>query len=169
MKRTINSKFPLGAALLGLLFFATSWTMVPNNGPSLHPEKRMISFGGTRWQMVSFKLARPVDYDGDGKPDSDLIPFLQPCELDNTLAFESSGQLTTDSGKLQCNGRSQATRKAGTWLYADQTRTLRLVEGDTRRVREWEVIDSSESGFTVRVRSGAENPSMDVIITWKRA
>lgn len=99
MKRV--SLLPIASALLGLVLFATSCKketdVQPGNG---NPDP---AFVGVRWQMASFVLDPPIDLDGDGKPDSDLMAYLRPCDLDNTLVFERSGKVSGDNGKLRCD------------------------------------------------------------------
>lgn len=158
----------LRSALFGLLFFTASCkkeheTVQPDNVGDGVP-----SFVGVRWQMGSFTLDTPVDFDGDGKPDSDLMQFLRPCDLDNTLVFERGGKLSGDNGKLKCaDDEEPATQQPSTWTYDNTTRKLRIVDGDGS-ISEWNVVEASASVLKVSVPITEDGQSMKAIMTWKR-
>ncbi|MDB5240891.1 MAG: hypothetical protein JWP57_1516 [Spirosoma sp.] len=171
MKRI--STLTLWSALLGLLLFTASWTVVPTDGlaglTASKSTSREPMFAGTRWQIVSYTLAQPIDYDGDGKPDSDLTQFLRPCDLDNSISFEPTGSMAFSSGKLHCNDTSLYSKKSGHWLFSEATKTFRIIEGGTQRISEWKVLEASNSVLKVAVRYPEYPQATVVFITWKRA
>ena len=163
----------LGSVLFGLLFFTASCKKEPEtvqpNTIGTNSGDGVPSFVGVRWQMVSFTLDTPVYFDGDGKPDSDLMQFLRPCDLDNTLVFERGGNLSGDNGKLKCaDDEDPATQKPSTWTYDKTTKKLRIVDGDGS-ISEWNVVEASASLLKVSVPITEDGQSMKAVMTWKRA
>ncbi len=154
----------LGSALLSLLLITAAWTNEPSQPRRTTNGTLVPAFVSTRWQMASFTLEQPVDYDGDGQPDTDLTRFLRPCDLDNTISFEPNGELATDPGKLRCNDTASVTPKPGTWTYDDATQKLRIV-GSNGSITQWTVVEASAKHLTL----AQDDQSMKAIITWKRA
>lgn len=60
-----------------------------------------------------------LDMDRNGTVDSPLPPgFLQPCDTDNTITFESDGTGMVDEGPSKCNGSAPQT-SSFTWSFKD--------------------------------------------------
>lgn len=112
-----------------------------------------------------------IDIDGDGKPDKDLMSFLRPCDLDNTIRFEKGGRLSGDEGTVRCDGDDAADAsdaKPGSWTYDAKTHVLRLVTNTSAgsKTSEWEILDSSATGLRAKVAADG-NDSFRLIMTWK--
>lgn len=111
-----------------------------------------------------------IDIDGDGNPDKDLMSFLRPCDLDNTIRFEKGGRLTGDEGSVRCDDDNSATDiKPGSWTYNANTHMLRLTtdDGTGSEVSEWEIIESSATGLKAKVAAEGSKDSFRLIMTWK--
>ncbi|MBO0935891.1 hypothetical protein J2I47_04960 [Fibrella sp. HMF5335] len=135
----------------------------PNPNP---PGGFVASFVGVRWQMASFELDPPQDLDGDGKPDSNLLQFLRPCDLDNTVVFERNGTMSGDNGKLKCDD-DPATSKPGSWTYDNTTKKMKIVDGDDGTVSDWIVDEASARYLKVRTTITEDGRSYSAVITWK--
>lgn len=159
------------SALLGLLLVTASCkhdqepVQPGNNGDFV------ASFVGVRWQMAEFKLDPALDIDGDGKPDSDLMRFLRPCDLDNTIVFERSGRMSGDNGKVTCDDdhNDPAANKPGSWTYDNVTKLLRIVDGDDGSVSEWIVVDATAKYLNVRTNITEDGQKIGAVMTWKAA
>lgn len=161
----------LCVALLGLLLFTTSCkkeaeVVDPNTGSN--NGGFVASFVGVRWQMAGFELTPPQDLDGDGRPDSDLLRFLRPCDLDNTVVFERSGKMSGDNGKLKCDDDTDPNAgKPSTWTYDNAAKKLRIVDGDDGSVSEWDVIEASAKYLKVGVSISEDGQNLKAVMTWK--
>ncbi|RIV20664.1 hypothetical protein DYU11_21760 [Fibrisoma montanum] len=171
MNRT--STLSLWSILLGLLLFAAACdkpkdgvepqTGQPGNGTSVP------SFVGKKWQMTAFTLDPAIDLDGDGKLDSDLTRFLRACDLDNTVTFERGGKMTGDAGRLRCDDSTDPSPvKPSTWSYDDQSKKLRIIDGQNPTdVSEWTVVESSSSTLKVKVSITEDGQAHAAFMTWK--
>lgn len=67
-----------------------------------------------------------VDVDRNGTPDSPVPPgFLQACDLDNTITFNSNGTGLVDEGATKCNGGGPQTSPF-TWTFKDNEQMITL-------------------------------------------
>lgn len=169
MKRV--SLFTLCATLLGLVLFTASCKkgqdeVQPGGGT---PGGEFVpSFVGVRWQMAGFELDPPQDFDGDGKPDSDLMQYLRPCDLDNTIVFERTGKMSGDNGKLTCDDDTDpAASKPSTWTYDNTAKKLRIVDGEDNSVSEWDVVEASTRYMKVKVTLTEDGQKVAALMTWK--
>lgn len=166
MKQSITSVSKL--ALLGLTLFVSSCkhdqdTVQPGTDSGL-----VASFVGVRWQMASFEITPAQDIDGDGRPDSDLMKLLRPCDLDNTITFERSGKVAGDNGQLKCDDDDNpATQKPDTWTYDNATRVLRIVDGEDGSVSELPVLEASARYLKIKQTITEEGRSYAAILTMK--
>ncbi|MBD2701976.1 hypothetical protein IC229_15105 [Spirosoma sp. BT702] len=112
-----------------------------------------------------------IDIDGDGKLDKDLLPYLRPCDLDNTIRFEKSGRLSGNSGSNNCNdGSEQASdSKPGTWTYDGKSHILRLITtvDSKQNVAEWEILEESASGLKAKVSAQGSTDDFRLVMTWR--
>jgi len=126
------------------------------------------AFVGKRLILSSFIMDPAVDLDGDGKPDPDLLHFLEACEKDNILIFEKGGKLSGENGLLRCDGAGAAEGNAGTWTYDESTKMLRIVDADDKTdISEWKVIESSSKILKAQVEVVEDGFTLKAIMTWK--
>jgi hypothetical protein len=65
-----------------------------------------------------------VDVDRNGTPDSPVPPgFLQTCDLDNTITFNSNGSGVVDEGATKCTAGGPQTSPF-TWVFKDNEQTI---------------------------------------------
>lgn len=157
-------------ALSGLFLLTTSFDYKHDNLASSAKQSPdfVSSLVGTRWQMADFKLDQDIDLDGDGHLDTNLMSFLKPCDLDNTLVFEPNGTMAVDEGDLKCDGKSASTTpKPGNWSYDKATNSLNIVNSDNKKVATWQIVDASDNYLKVKVINSQEGPSSAATVTWK--
>src|SRR5919202_231454 len=104
----------------------------PDNSPA---------FVGKKWKMVSFTLDNPIDFDGDGKLDSDLTAFLDECHKDDSVVFEADGKVMGDNGQQRCEADEQAVEQTNTWSFdaAKQVLSLNDVKSPGN-LSQWRVL-----------------------------
>jgi hypothetical protein len=67
-----------------------------------------------------------VDVDRNGTPDSPVpAGFLQQCDLDNTITFNSNGTGVVDEGATKCNGGSPQSAPF-TWEFKNNEQIISL-------------------------------------------
>ncbi len=158
------------SALSGLLVLTTSFdfksdSLIPSASRS---DDFVTSLVGTRWQMADFKLEKDIDLDGDGHLDTNLMSFLKPCDMDNTLAFEPDGTMAIDDGDLKCDGKlASTTPKPANWSYDKDTNSLSIINPDNKKLSTWKIIDATDNYLKVKVVNSQEGPSSGAIVTWK--
>ncbi|CCH02653.1 hypothetical protein FAES_4654 [Fibrella aestuarina BUZ 2] len=167
MTRFFRSALPF---LLGLLVSVTACKkgesdVVPNPDTG-NPGTPTAAFVGIRWQMASFELDPPMDLDGDGDIDKDLLVFLRPCDRDDTVKFEKGGAMSGDSGALRCDDEP-APGKPGTWTYNEATKKLKIIDGDDGTASEWTVLEATTKVLKVKATMVEDGQSLTTIITWK--
>ncbi|MVM41975.1 hypothetical protein GO730_37170 [Spirosoma sp. HMF3257] len=158
----------LSAVLLGLLFTTTAFTV---NSDSLTPGNHnptKPSFVGARWQMSSFKLSPAIDYDGDGKPDADLLPFMAACDRDNSIVFAPSGKLILSDEAVRCDHKLDGKGKPGFWSYDPATQTIQLINNDKAGSKSsWEVVEASSNVLTIKTTVTESGKTSNIIMSWK--
>lgn len=168
--KSMNRTFlrPLSAVLFGLLVMTASCKkdvdpVTPATGGSSTP-----SFVGTRWQMSAFLLDPSIDFDGDGKVDNDLLPFMPACDRDNSIVFEKSGVVTESEGQVDCNHEPSEAKKPDQWRYNAGTRTITLTDGsDPTDVSTWEVVEASSRVLTIRTTVTEDGQTLKATIHWR--
>lgn len=161
----------LKVACIGLLVFTASCknttepiTPGPEQGGS------SLAVAGKNLRMVALATDPAMDFDGDGKVDSNLLEFMPECALDNTINFQTNGKISGSEGGKVCpsdGGDSDPVDiKEGTWTYEPGTKILRITTGGD--ATDWKVL--SATGTTLKVSlamdSDADN-KMNLIMTWQ--
>ncbi|MEZ0608996.1 hypothetical protein ACAW74_10800 [Fibrella sp. WM1] len=167
MTRFFRSALPF---LLGLLVSVTACKkgetdVVPGPGGG-NNGNTTAAFVGVRWQMASFELDPPMDLNGDGVVDKDLLAFLRACDRDDTVTFQKGGSLAGDSGALTCNDEP-APGKPGSWTYDEATKKLKIIDGDDGTTSEWTVLEASNKVLKVKATMVEDGQTLTTIITWK--
>lgn len=164
------STFTVYSALSGLFLLTTSFDYKNDNvAPATsHSADFVASLVGTRWQMADFKLDQDIDLDGDGHLDTNLMSFLKPCDLDNSLVFEPNGKMSVDEGESKCTDKSDfTTPKLGNWSYDKVTNSLSIVNPDNKKTSTWKIIDASDNYLKVKVINSQEGSASAATVTWK--
>jgi len=127
-----------------------------------------LPFVGKRMVLSSFIMDPAVDFDGDGKVDPDLMVFLPDCEKDNVMIFEKGGRLSGDNGAKRCDDDSPGQGNTGSWTYDEQTKMLRIVDGDDNTdISELKVIEASSKTLKAQVEVEEDGFVIKAIMTWK--
>ncbi|GAB3996725.1 hypothetical protein GCM10028807_40010 [Spirosoma daeguense] len=159
----------LSLCVLGLLLSMSSCKK--ENDPVNPITGNLPAFADKNLRITAVTSDPLIDIDGDGKVDKDLLPFLRPCDMDNTIRFEKNGRLSGNSGSLDCNDGSETSTDAnpGTWTYDSKTHILRLITivDSKQNVSEWEILEESASGLKAKVGADGSGEAFRLIMTWK--
>ncbi|GAA4448966.1 hypothetical protein GCM10023189_07660 [Nibrella saemangeumensis] len=131
---------PLGLGLLlGMVAFRTATSTVAP------------SFVSKAWTVQSVKLDTPVDFNGDGQPDSELLSFMSACEKDDALIFEANSNLITDKGSLRCRPDEPHKELTAHWIYDPETQVISLVDlKNDSEMEQWQVLESTAGTLKIR-------------------
>ncbi len=161
----------LKVACLGLLLLTASCKKGPDPiEPDPGSGTPALAVAGKNLRMVALTTDPAMDFDGDGKVDSNLLAFMPECALDNTIKFENGGKISGSEGAKVCpaDGEESPTDiHEGTWSYDAKTAILRLTTGG--EAVDWKVI--SVTGTTLKASlamDGVDNDSkLNLIMTWQ--
>lgn len=127
---------------------------------------------GKNLRLAALALDPAQDIDGDGKVDADLLKYMEPCALDNTIKFEQGGTLTGSEGSNVCPSNGDGglvDMKPSTWTYNAQTRVLRVVPtGNPENASDWQV--ERVTGTTLRasiIMESEEGNRLKMLMTWQ--
>ncbi|GAB3955999.1 hypothetical protein GCM10028805_44530 [Spirosoma harenae] len=137
---------------------------------TVQPQNQTLPFVGKSFVMASFQVDPAIDFDGDGKLDTDLTTFLRACDRDNTIIFASNGSLSGSNGQLSCSTdqADPSAFKPSHWTYNESTKTIRIVkDNDATDVAEWKILESTASSLKVDVDVNDPTRDYKTIITWK--
>ncbi|MDB5242009.1 MAG: hypothetical protein JWP57_2634 [Spirosoma sp.] len=160
--RSINALL-LGVSLLTLSCKKDVDVLTPTTGSTQN-----LAFVGPQWQMSAFLLDPSVDFDGDGKADSDILPFMPACDRDNAIIFNADGKISGLEGQLRCDNEPAKNQKPDTWRYNDATKTITITDGeDPTDVSTWEVVEVSSKKLTIKTTVVEDGVTFNASIHWK--
>lgn len=166
---TRNTVLSISSLLLGLVLSTSSCKkdvdpLTPDTGITGSP-----AFVGPRWQMSEFLIHPSVDFDGDGKVDHDLLPFMPACDRDNTMMFERTGKIVLSEGAIRCDGDEQSpTGEPDTWTYDKATKTIKITNHDQgNSISTWEVLESSSKVLKIKTSVTEDGQTFNATLNWK--
>lgn len=162
VSRSINALL-LGVSLLTVSCKKDVSVITPSTGSTQAP-----AFVGPQWQMSAFLLDPSVDFDGDGKVDSDILPFMPACDRDNAIIFNPDGKITGVEGKLRCDDEPATNEKPDTWSYNNASKTITITDGDDpKEVSTWEITEASSSKLSIKTTVVEDGVTFKASIHWK--
>jgi hypothetical protein len=102
-------------------------------------------FGSKRWYVYANTIHPALDFNMDGKKDTDLIQLMEPCERDDSAFYAPDGTVTTFRGRLRCDEEEEDEEETGTWRYDPKTKILTLHSYDSRKAIVATVVRSTAS------------------------
>lgn len=67
------------------------------------------------WKLTAY-TADPA-YDMGFGPMTNLIGYIQPCELDNITVYTTSNTYTEDEAATKCSAGNPQTKESGSWAF----------------------------------------------------
>ena len=124
------------------------------------------TFVGKRLQLTSLVMDPPIDINGDGKPDPEMISLLHDCVRDNVLIFKSGGTFSGEEGPKACSGTEDPVVEEGaTWSYDDATKTIRLTNPD-KTYEDWKVVESNNQRLKIQYKEVDNGQTTTLTMTW---
>jgi hypothetical protein len=114
--------------------------------------KQSSSFTNKSWKLYSLSVAPAIDWDLDGKKETDILAKMEDCEKDNLLLLRNDNTILRNAGKLKCDEDDEQEKKTGSWSYDKASKKLTLKE------------DNDAQELTVAESSGKR---LVVTYTWK--
>jgi len=130
-----------------LVVVMSGWTISgAADGYSLQPLNRtatlqQANFTNKPWRLKTFSVSPAIDWDLDGKVETDILSKLEDCERDDLLIFRKDGIVFKDTGKKLCEDEDAGKREDGTWTYDAAGKRLILKQYDKSQVCK--IVESS--------------------------
>jgi len=97
---------------------------------------------------VAYDVQPAIDFDGNGTQETDLIPFLLACGLDDFVDYNTDNTYTKEEGPSKCDPNDPEVFESGSWTFnSDQTRIVHTPAGAVPY--ELEIVSVSTSKLIV--------------------
>jgi len=131
-----------------LLFTFSSCNDDNDDMPATREVKDMLV--DKKWKMQSWNLDKGIDLDDDGIPDTNLMSFIDDCDLDNTVIFRKEGKVFSNSGTVRCDADEAPERQTYDWTFDGKTQIVKLVEANDRDgADEWKILELTDTMLKV--------------------
>ena len=81
------------------------------------------------WGITGLTVTPPIVF--GGVPITDIYLVLDPCEKDDTEAFNANGTYISDEGPTKCDPTDPQIIESGTWTLTSNNTVLTLYTSDT--------------------------------------
>ncbi|MBB5439491.1 hypothetical protein HDC92_003184 [Pedobacter sp. AK017] len=117
--------------------------------------KQSASFTGKSWKLHSLSVAPAIDWDVDGKKETDILAKMEDCEKDDLLLLRNDNTIVRNAGKLKCDQDDEQEKETGSWSYDKASKKLTIKEDNDAQVLN--VVESSGNRFVVTYTWKATN------------
>ncbi len=108
-------------------------------------QQQSSPFGSRYWLIESVTASPGLDILNNGKPETNLLKVVPPCELDDAVLYKPDGTIVTHRGKLKCEDEEEETEETGSYTYHPATKKLVQKNYDSRKTIEATLIESTPS------------------------
>ena len=113
-------------------------------------KETQTSFIDKKWQMQKFTVSPSVDWDLDGKQDTDIFALLEPCDQDDLLLLRSDGVVIRFAEKKRCDEEEADQKEDGTWTLAGNN--AKIIFHSNGKKDEAKVLESSSKKLVLEHR-----------------
>jgi hypothetical protein len=117
--------------------------------------KQPASFTNRSWKLQSLTVAPAVDWNLDGKKETDILATMENCEKDDLLLLRNDNTILRNAGKLKCDEDDEQEKKTGSWSYDKASKRLTITEDNDTQVLT--VVESSSNRLVVTFTWKATN------------
>ena len=114
-----------------------------------------LPFTDKYWKLEALTVSPAIDWDLDGKPDSNILPLLDECERDDRMLLRKDGRMMGDQGEDACDEEEERVYERGKWHYSAAEKTLSLDEYGKKQVCQ--VVESSANKLVLQYPFKATN------------
>lgn len=119
------------------------------------PASRTQLLTAKNWSVITLTVEPAIDFDQNGTQETNLIPFIQACTLDDFERYATNGTYTFEEGASKCDPNDPQVYESGTWLWnSDETRLVRNNAGQTSDVLVSALTNSSMTQVLTTVQQG---------------
>ena len=79
------------------------------------------------WVITNLTVEPGIDM-GGGVLVTDVYPYLEDCQKDDIMDFQSGGDVVIDEGPTKCDPDDPQTTDRGSWMLMDNNTKLRITE-----------------------------------------
>ncbi|MEM9052167.1 MAG: hypothetical protein AAGC47_08970 [Bacteroidota bacterium] len=77
------------------------------------------------WVTTGLTVNPALAIGQNGNPETNLIPFIQACDLDNFENYNTNGSYTVEEGATKCDPNAPTIIDSGDWLWnSDETKLI---------------------------------------------
>ena len=116
------------------------------------------SFVNKKWEMKSLSVAPAIDWDLDGKKDTDIFALMEGCEKDDILLLKDDKIIVRNAGKVMCDEDEAQENRTGIWSYDGANKKLVLKEDQV--AQELTIVESSANKLVVTYKWNATNGTL---------
>ncbi|WP_316813788.1 lipocalin family protein [Pedobacter heparinus] len=149
MKNNVNPLF------FYLLIMAVTMLTLACSPSGANDSKQSGSFTNKSWKLYSLSVAPAIDWDLDGKKETDILATMEGCEKDDLLLLRNDSTIVRNAGKLKCDEDDEQEKHTGSWTYDKASKKLTLNEDNDAQVLT--VVESSGSRLVVTYNWKATN------------
>lgn len=95
---------------------------------------QQTNFTDRPWKVKTLSALPAIDWDLDGKVETDILSKLEDCQRDDLLILARNGAVLRDAGKRLCEDEDPGKRETGSWTYDAATKRLTVKEDDRPQV-----------------------------------
>lgn len=117
------------------------------------PIKSSASFLNKPWQLKELSVNPSIDWDLDGKNDTDIFKFIDECEMDDSFLLRNDNVVVRNFGKIKCDDEEAEQTETGTWTN-DKT-SNKIVLKEEGKDQELTVVESSKNQLVLTYKWSA--------------
>lgn len=152
MKNKIKTAlFYLSIVLSGLL----SLSCKP---PGRNGGTQSASFVNKKWEMKALTVVPAIDWDLDGKKDTDIFALMEGCEKDDVLILKDDKIVVRNAGKMRCDDEEAQENQTGIWSYDGASKKLVLKEDQV--AQELTIVENSANKLVITYKWNATNGTL---------
>ena len=113
------------------------------------------------WVFSNMTIEPGIDM-GDGYPVTEVYPYLEDCQKDDNMNFNSNGTVFMDAGSTKCDPNEPQTHDLGNWTLSNNNSSLTISDpggdsfsatiqtlNETRFIWAYQIEDTDDQGNPV--------------------
>lgn len=152
MKSNVVFLFFYALILLAMLL---SLACIPSG---TNDSKQSGSFTNKSWKLHSLTVSPAIDWDLDGKKETDILAIMEACERDDLILMRNDNTIVRNAGKLKCDEDDEQEKQTGSWSYNKVSKKLVLKEESDAQVLS--VVESTGNKLVLTYSWKATNGTL---------